>query len=65
MLAASSPPLSKRKPSTENLSAVSVQASPSSVTFYERRGYVAQRTDRLFIGDAVFDFTLMRRALDQ
>jgi predicted N-acetyltransferase YhbS len=40
--------------------AVTLEAAPSSVSYYERRGYVATGGQQLTSGDAVFHFTMMR-----
>ena len=40
-----------------------LEASPSSVSFYEGRGYVSSPEERLVVGDAEFRFVPMRRAL--
>jgi ribosomal protein S18 acetylase RimI-like enzyme len=42
---------------------VSLEASPSSVPFYERRGYVVLGDERLVIGAAVFEYTAMQLTL--
>jgi GNAT superfamily N-acetyltransferase len=42
---------------------VHLEASPSSVSFYEGRGYVSSPEERLIVGDAEFRFVPMRRAL--
>lgn len=46
------------------LPAVRVEASPSSVAFYERRGYERLADRRLTIGGAVFDYVEMRLGLE-
>jgi GNAT superfamily N-acetyltransferase len=47
------------------LEQVHLEASPSSVSFYEGRGYVSGPEQRLIVGDAEFHFVPMHRTLNE